>query len=95
MDPITGVHSDFVLPEDLRSYLLDYGISTLSDAHLWGCGSYSHQYWLTADHLELDGEWKKAWTVYIEGLTHVGIRLRQEPNSLAWLYNKKTGHITS
>ena len=32
MDPIVGLGNSFILPEDLRSYLEDYGISTLAQA---------------------------------------------------------------
>ena len=33
VDPIAGLNSNFVLPEDLRIYLEDYDITTLMDAH--------------------------------------------------------------
>ena len=33
IDPIAGLNSDFVLPMDLKSYLEEFGISSLADAH--------------------------------------------------------------
>ena len=38
VDLIAGLNSDFVLPEDLRSYLEDYGITTLNDAQISNSG---------------------------------------------------------
>ena len=36
-----------------------------------------------------------AWNTYIDGLSHAGIHLRQGPDTLAWLYNKKSGKVTA
>ena len=93
IDPIATLNLDFVLPEDLRIYLEDYGITTLSDAHFWGSGSFDHQYWLTAEHIDLDGDWMEACTLYIEGLSHGGIRLGHCSDSLAWMHNKRSGKV--
>ena len=76
-------------------YSENYGISTLADALFWGWGSYSHQYWLTANQLNLDDDWKEALTSYIDGISHAGIGLRHGPDSLAWLHNKKSRKVTT
>ena len=33
VDPIAGLNSSYLLSEDLRDYLVDYGISNLAEAH--------------------------------------------------------------
>ena len=93
LDPIAGVSSDYTLPADLRLHLEDYGIVTLSNALNRGEACTSSDYWLSADDLELAGPWKDAWTLYIKGLMHGGIRINNNPDSLAWLYNKTTGSV--
>ena len=59
IDPIVGVSSVHVLLADLRSYLEDYGILTLSDAHNRGIATSSTDYWISVDELELGGLWKE------------------------------------
>ena len=61
IDPIVGLNSDYMLPLELRAYLVDYGISHLSYAQNWGIVSVSQSYWLTVDDLELAGQWKVSW----------------------------------
>ena len=92
VDSIASLNSDFVLPEDLKCYLEDYGITTLNNSH---CLDSGHQYWLTAIDLDIEGSWKEAWTKYIRGLSHGGIQLNNNLDSLVWLYNKKSGMVTA
>ena len=73
MDPIVGAHTSFSLPEDLRLYLEDLDICTLSQAH--NSLSNARSYWYTTDELDLGGTFKQAWNVYTEGLLCGGIRL--------------------
>ena len=42
VDPIAGLKLDYVLLVELRSYLEDYGITTLVDAHNWESGPFAH-----------------------------------------------------
>ena len=70
VDPIAGSSSVYILPEDLRLYLEDYDISSLADAHIIGTNYITQQYWLSAEELELEGDWKVKWNNYIGGLTH-------------------------
>ena len=44
IDPIAGVFSEYILPEDLRMYLEDYGILNLSDALNRGIATSSSDY---------------------------------------------------
>ena len=55
VDPVAGLNSPFVLPEDLRSYLEDYGITSLYHARNFGVGASSQSYWLTVEDLKLGG----------------------------------------
>lgn len=91
IDPIVGLSSDYILPEDLMIYLEDYGIAYLSDAHNSGIGASSHAYWLTAEDLDLGGHWKETWSNYIDGLPHGCIRLGEGLDSLVWMFNKRNG----
>ena len=93
IDPIAGLTSDYILPEDLRLYLEDYGISYLSNAHNWGFATTSAGYWLTVDELYLGGHWKTVWTQYINGLRHGGICIGDETDTLVWMFNKMTGSV--
>ena len=52
VDPIVGLNLGFVLLEDLRCYLEDYGITTLNHSH---CPDSGHQYRLTATDLDIEG----------------------------------------
>ena len=93
IDPIVGSHSPFNLPEELRSYLKDLNIRTLSQAH--NSLSNAQCYWFTADDLDLGGSFKSTWNAYIKGLTGAGIRLTNSPDKLAWIYNKNSGSMTA
>ena len=95
VDPIAVLDSDFTLLEDLRVYLEDYGISSLADAHYCGIDHIAQQYWLTAEELDLDGDWKVLWTNYIEGLSHGCIRLCNRLDSLVWMFHRRSGQITA
>ena len=79
IDPIAGLTSDFILPEDLGLYLEDYGILSLSDVLNRGVATTSTDYWITAEELELGGQWKEAWSQYIKGLQHGGIHINNPP----------------
>jgi len=93
IDPIVGSHSSFILPEDLRSYLEDLNICTLSHAHNSLINAQS--YWFTANDLDLGGTFKSIWTEYVEGLSGACIRLTDHPDDLVWVYNKKSGSISA
>ena len=62
VDLIVGAHTSFSLPEDLRLYLEDLDICTLSQAH--NSLSNARSYWYTADDLDLGDTFKQAWNVY-------------------------------
>ena len=95
IDPIAGVSSDYTLLEDLRLYLEDYGIHTLSDVLNRRVSTSSTDYWLSADALELGGLCKEAWSNYIKGLQHGGIRISNTPDTLVWIFNKSIGTVKS
>ena len=86
VDPIIGAHSTFTLPEELRSYLEDLDICTLSQAR--NILPDSQSYWYTADELGIDGVWKEVWDSYIAGLALGGIHLTTQADTLVWDYNK-------
>ena len=66
LDPIVGQGSSFLLPFDLREYLLDYGICMLDQAR--NHTSCAQSYWFSAADLDLWGEWKMLWDSYIMGI---------------------------
>ena len=92
-DPIVGTDTLTLFPLDLREYLEDYGITSLAHAHNISLNAWG--YWLTAEDLELGGEWKILWDKYISGLEHGRIRLNHLPDTLIWSHNKKNGGITA
>lgn len=53
MDPIAGLDAPFSLPEDLRDYLADYGISYLVQAQKKDDLSQSLNGWYSAVDLDL------------------------------------------
>ena len=53
-----------------------------------------HSYWLSADDLELDGEWRTAWNNYTAGLEHGVIRLKDVSDTVQWSHNQKDGKVT-
>ena len=55
IDPIAGLTFDFILPEDLRLYLEDYGILSLSDVLNRWVATTSTDYWISEEELELGG----------------------------------------
>ena len=93
VDPIIGTHNFYILPEELRSYLEDLDISTLSQAHNILPDAWS--YWYTADELGLGGSLKEAWNAYTKGLLSGGIHLSPLSDSLVWDFNKKEGTISA
>ena len=56
LDLIVGMGSPYSLPKNLRDYLEDYGILSLDQARNYSPDARS--YWLTADDLDLGGDWK-------------------------------------
>ena len=82
IDPVVGLSSDYIFPEDLRIYLAYYGISYLFDARNVGIVTSSRTSWLIAEDLDLGGHGKEAWTIYINGLSHCCIRLGDRVGSL-------------
>ena len=55
VDPVASLNMSFVLPEDLRMYLKEFGIMMLNHAHNLGIGTSSHSYWLFAEDINLGG----------------------------------------
>ena len=92
-DLSVGTDTLMVFPLDLREYLEDYGISSL--AHARNLSPEVLGYWLTAEDLELGGEWKLLWDKYISGLEHGKIRLNHLHDSLIWTHNRQNGDITA
>ena len=62
-DPVVGLGSSFILPNDMREYLEDYDIVTLDQAR--NLTPFASSYWFTAEELNLYGEWKLLWNKYI------------------------------
>ena len=66
LDPIVGISDIHFFSTDLRAYLCDYGITTLQ--HARNTLIDAQDYWLSADDLELGGDWKIVWNSYISSL---------------------------
>ena len=54
VDPVVGLGNSFFLPDELRSYLEDYGINTLAQAR--NKTSCAAGYSFTAEELDLCGD---------------------------------------
>ena len=93
VDPIIGAHTSYILPEELRTFLEDLDIGTLSQAH--NILPDAQHYWYTADELGLEGLLKEVWNAYTEGLVNGGIHLSSLADSLVWDFNKKEGTISA
>ena len=93
VDLIVGNSSPYSLPAELRSFLEDLDIRTLSQAH--NILPNSQHYWYTAEDLGIAGDWKDAWDAYTARLAQGGIHLTTQANSLAWDFNKKDGSLTA
>ena len=50
---------------------------------------------MTGEDLDLEGRWKEEWNYYINGLSHGGIRLSGQKDSLLWMHNPKNGEVTT
>ena len=85
-DPIVGLGCSYILPNDLRAYLEDYGISTLDQAKNMGTGK-----WFSAEELDLGDEWINLWNTYLRGLDYNRISLNVENDTLLWTYGKYVG----
>ena len=95
IDPRAGLNSTFLLPEGLRDYLYDYGISHLNQARNLDPNSNHQSYWLSATDLDLDGIWVVQWTDYVKGLAHGGIILQETEDTLLWMHNKVSISISA
>ena len=93
IDPIIGVPSSLSLPDDLRTFLEDLDINTLSQAR--NTLPDSQHYWYSAEDLCIDGVWKDAWDAYTRGLHLCGIHLTAQPDTLLWDFNKQDGSISA
>ena len=79
-DPVAGLGSSFILPNDMREYLEDYGIVTLSQAK--NITPFASGYWFTVEELDLCGEWKILWDKFIRGLDYGRIKLSDQLDTL-------------
>ena len=61
VDPIVGLDAPFSLPQDLRDYLADYGISYLYQAQKLDDLSQGCFGWYSAEDLDLRGHWAVLW----------------------------------
>ena len=82
IDPVIEMEYHYVLLDDLREYLTDYGLTALH--HIWnmGEGTIMKAYWIFAKDLDLGGGWKIEWDCYIKGLTQGGIMLSDHMDKL-------------
>ena len=92
IDPIIGTQTISQLPSDLREYLLDLAISTLSQAH--NILPRQHHYWYTAENLNIVWEWKLVWKIFTRSLEHARIGLSSRSDLLIWDYNKSDGSVS-
>ena len=90
VDPIVGMDRDYILSFDLRTYLEDYGISTLDQVINQATGG-----WFTAEELDLCDIWSRQWNIYIRGFNFNRIHLRGETDSLLWSFEKYVRPITA
>ena len=93
VDPVVGLGNSFFLPDELRSYLEDYGINTLAQAR--NKTSCAAGYWFTAEELDLCGDWKYLWENYMRGLEHNRIRLKDLCDTLLWSHSNYVGTISA
>ena len=57
VDPIAGLDASFSLPEDLRDYLEDYGITHLAQDQKHDGFSHGYNGWYSTVDLDLGGNW--------------------------------------
>lgn len=93
LDPIVGMGSPYSLRNDLREYLEEYGILTLDQARNYSPDA--RYYRLSAEDLDLGGDWKLFWNNYISGLEYGKIRLNSQVESLLWSYKNYAGNLTA
>ena len=93
VDPVVGLGSSFILPDDLRAYLEDYGICTLAQAR--NKTSFASGYWFTVEDLDLCGDWKSCWENYVRGMEYSRIRLKDLRDSFLWSHNNYVGPLTA
>ena len=89
VDPIAVLDSSFYLPEDLKEYMSDYGITSLAETHNLDGPSISLNYWYSATDLNLGGVWAEQWSSFVKGLSHGGIKIGNHEDSLLWIFDKK------
>lgn len=89
-DPMVGMECSYILSDELRLYLQDYGITTLDQAF-----NYATGVWFTAQELDLCADWSCQWDLYIKGLRSNRILLKEVPNNLLWTYDTHAGSITA
>ena len=90
VDPIVGLGCSYILPDELRYYLEDYGICTLDQAR-----NHTTRFWFSAEELDLCEEWSNPWKLYIRGLEFNRIRLKEETDSLLWSFSYYVGPISA
>ena len=95
VDPNAGLDASYILLEDLRDYLADYGISYMAQAQNQEGFSQSYNCWYLASDLNLGGVWADHWTPFVKGLTHGGIKIGNNEDSLLWMFDKNSGVVTA
>ena len=80
VDPIVGSVAPLSFPEELRTYLEDLDICSLSQAH----NPYpnAQHYWYSARDLDLGGSFASIWNDFIYDLSAAGIRLSDSSDKL-------------
>lgn len=95
IDPISSLNTSFTLSEDLRDYLMDLGICTLNQGCSRCDGVSISSYRFTVVDLNLGGRWKTKWTSYVKRLSHGGIILNEDHDSILWIHNVQNGDVSS
>ena len=90
VDPIVGLGSSYILPYELRTYLVDYGIYTLAQAI-----NHESGHWFTAEDLDLCDEWSLLWSSYTRGLEYNRISINEESDILLWSTGQFVGSISA
>ena len=82
IDPIAGMNTSYLLYEDMSGYLADYGITNLAQAQNLDGDPRGFNCWYSTSDLDLGGDWVDQWSDFVKGLSHGGIRIGNQDDSL-------------
>eukprot|EP00253_Pinus_taeda_P029628 PITA_29628 len=92
-DPCVGCGNAHRLPQELKTHLVDQGITHICHIADNGRSSLTQQAWKTGFVLNIPPPWQQDWRDYVTALTEAHIKITKGDDELIWALAKHGSYI--